>query len=55
MYVNRFHHNFKLVISQQVSQNGLKSKVISPFFLNFKWRCDQLKPFLYENIYCFEI
>ena len=26
----------ELVISQQVSQNGLKSRVISPFFLNFK-------------------
>ena len=26
----------ELVISQQVSQNGLKSGVISPFFLNFK-------------------
>ena len=24
------------IISQQVSQNGLKSGVISPFFLNFK-------------------
>ena len=26
----------ELVISQQVSQNRLKSRVISPFFLNFK-------------------
>ena len=35
------------IISQQVY---LKTIVISTFFLNFKRRCDQLKPFLYENI-----
>ena len=28
--------NLGFIISQQVSQNGLKLGVISPFFLNFK-------------------